>query len=663
MSSCIIFDDDLQVDDLILPADMQQQRIYLFALTSNCLIVQRLCAALKAQANVDVCIVASAQRINDEVTQMQAQIHQWSCTWGDTKLLGRPLKSWLLLPDHGVSSWWFGLISEKNSVQDDVFFKIAQLNAIKHYMATSQHAACYLALGDKLLRRSVQQCLKETDVPITVLRSRGKKPTFSRKQQLLHWISQGGVTGALLSALVHLGLWWRQGRLARRSLAPLSSRLRGNHPLLFISYFPNIDEAAAQQGILYNRYADALQSKCVELDIPLTWLMMPVYYNGHDYASAVNLAKRFSDSGEKIFLLQEFFTFAVFCKSIYYWLRQLIISMILRPLISFKSISDPLAVAGSAPLMQYLWWHSLIGTSGIRGILFYLTYKEIFKKMSGVEKCLYFCEMQAWEKACIAAKNYCAPDAVCLAFQHTVVMRNYFNYFYVAQETQRTGQATDMPLPDKLIANGELMYALLKESAYPNLCQAEAIRQLYLTKRKRTELNSVSTCRDSVICLIVGSCDKKETKALLTLFMTAFPTAPAFEVWVKGSPVNPVAPILNELGLNTSDCYLKICDNNIAQLLEVASIAFVANTTVAIEAVGFGCEVMIPVLADTMLMNPIINTSATYSLITTPQELRERLNAHYAGDVRVPDRNLDSFIHHYWNLDAQLPLWTQLLTA
>lgn len=663
MSLCMIFDESISVDDLVASATHTQQPIILFPLTSNAFIVKQLCDQLQRRSSSSVTVIDSAQCINQEVTTMQAHIHAWSLRWGEKKVANRHLKSWLMLPDKGVSSWWFSMISEKNSVQDDVFFKIAQVNAIKHYLSSAKHSICMVAVQDKMLRDSVLECLNTLGVSVTRMQTPKHTKKITRKQKLLYAMTQAGLGSALLSAMVHLSLWWRQGRLARRKMAPLSSRLKGNHPLLFTSYFPNIDEDAAKRGILRNRYAEALQAKCAELTLPLTWLMMPVYYNGHDFASAVNLAKRFHDQGEKIFLLQEFYTWSVLCKSLYYWLRQLCMSILLRSGISFADVAHPLAGSECAPLMRYLWWHSLVGTSGIRGIIFYLTYKEVFKQIRGIEKCVYYCEMQAWEKACVAAKNQCAPQATCLAFQHTVVMRNYFNYFYAKDEVVRTRRITDMPLPDKIIANGQLMYALLSESSYPNLCQAEAVRQLYLNRLEGVTKNRQSSSSDPSICLLVGSCDRRETKALISLFLMAFPEPPPFEVWIKGSPVNPVEPLFSALGVSFDQTYIKICKHDVAQALGMTSIAFVANTTVAIEAVGFGCEVMIPVLADTMLMNPIIDTTANYTLITTPIALRTRVLAHYAGNVFVTENQQNSFIHHYWNLDAQLPLWTQLLTA
>jgi hypothetical protein len=108
--------------------------------------------------------------------------------------------------------------------------------------------------------------------------------------------------------------------------------------------------------------------------------------------------------------------------------------------------------------------------------------------------------MQAWEKALIIAKKQESPQTKLLAFQHTVVMRNYFNYFYDKNEIPH------VPLPDLLIANGKFMRSLLAESKYPNLCEAEAIRQLYLNQIIKLSHRENVT---HPVLLVVGSCDKK----------------------------------------------------------------------------------------------------------------------------------------------------------
>ena len=175
-----------------------------------------------------------------------------------------------------------------------------------------------------------------------------------------------------------------------------------------------------------------------------------------------------------------------------------------------------------------------------------------------------------------------------------------------------------MPLPNVVIANGKIPFELLSKSYYPKLRQAEAIRQLYLNKFMATNV----TKETNKILFVAGSYDRCETKSLLSLVYQAFPKARDFAIWFKGSPVNPLAPLFKELGVDVEACGYYICDKSLDALLPKIKVALVANTAVAIEAAAFGAHLIVPLLADTMLMNPIVETTYPYHTVSHPDELR-----------------------------------------
>ena len=105
----------------------------------------------------------------------------------------------------------------------------------------------------------------------------------------------------------------------------------------------------------------------------------------------------------------------------------------------------------------------------------------------------------------------------------------------------------------------------------------------------------------------------------------------------------------------------KIVHSDIAVLLEAASAVFVPSSTVALEAVAFGCSVIIPLFPDTMLMNPLVDAAYhDYSLITSTDDFKARVE-----DVIFKNRDAvceksKEFVKNYWNLDKTLPLWTSI---
>lgn len=664
MDILLIFDQTLDIDRLLnrLTTEVNNQpvNLYLFALTSHFLFIEKIQQRLQALPTINLHRLESANYINDQVNIMQKTIHTWSCALGNHLIGGKKIKEWFRLPDNSGSAWWFGLLSEKNSVQDDAFFKIAQINAIKDYAQKNNSDLCLLAIADKKQKNIIAASLKALKRQVKTVPAAKPAVKTTLKKWLLSRMQGMSLSAAIISACIHWLLWLKQGRQARRCLGPLKNRIPEKNPLLFVTYFPNIDEQAAKQGHFRNKYALPLQEKLKALAKPVTWLIMPVFYNGHHFGSSMQLAKTFADKGEKLAVLQEFFTFNIFVKSVFWWLRQSLLGVVLFHCLSKKQLTASFTHPEALPLIRYLWWHSFIGTSSVRGIIFYLTYRDVFKRISQVETCLYFCEMQAWEKALLTAVKSQSPQTKTLAFQHTVVMRNYFNYFYDKAETMQMNDGMDLPLPDRLIANGKLMHALLAESYYPNLCQAEAVRQLYLN---HINISEVRRKTDKLVLLVAGSCDRNETKSLITMVYAAFPKATQFDIWFKGSPVNPVEPLFKELGIDVAQTHYAILHKDIAELLTCATLALVANTTVAIEAAACGCTVIVPVFADTMLMNPIVDTQADYFLASTAEAFKAIVDKALQQSPVVAAEKTKHFIHHYWNIDAQLPLWTDILLS
>lgn len=643
MSILFVFDDKIDIDQLAKNIHWFRDDICLFPLTSNFVVIEQVQRTLDS---FNVRMLQSACLINEEVIKLQKNILQWSSNIANEKVFNKKIKDWFILPDRSGSSWWYGALSEKNAVQETVFFKFAQANAIKHINETSDFELLVFSIADNRLLDTITNNAKN----VKLLNQKKVKKTL--KSTLLEKIQKGNLISAMMAAGINWLVWAKQYHLARKILGGIKNRIPKNIELLFVSYFPNIDNEAATQNIFKNKYALPLQRKLHDLNVPITWLLMPVYYNGHDFNSALALSKKFMQK-EKLFLLQEFITPLILAKSLFWWLRQTLLGLILYRFIDKKTLTNSFSEASSLPIVYYLWLHSFIGASGMRGILFHLTYAQVFKTLKNVKSCLYYCEMQAWEKALVHAKKSWSPTTKTLAFQHTVIGPNYYNYFYDKNDTLQTNNIHDFPAPDVLIANGKQMENYLLQSNYPKVVQAEAIRQLYL----RAQIDSPITVHSEKILLVAGSYDAVEMKSVITLLYTAFPRTGNFKIWIKASPINPVEPLFKELGIDYQSCGYIIKHDDVAKLVKVASVAFIANTTVAIEAAANGCPVIVPVLADTLLMNPIVGTNADYVTITSVDELKEAVNKY----LENPKKTDPSFIEDFWNIDPSLTQWSKII--
>lgn len=653
MKTLLIFDHSLYPKHLDSILKNHISSINLFPLTSNALAIDNIKKKLVSLFHVEADTLESAKCIDAEVSIMQKTIHTWSCQMGNAQIGKKKLKEWLILPDKNVSSWWFGLISEKNTTQDTAFFTIAQINAIGKHVQDNKYELCLIALSDNRQAKILVKLLKKHHLNAHLI-----SPSYIKKfKQALIDQFYTGMLPALFRA-VSIGIkWLAYSQFIKCILPPLKKRLPDQHAFLFVSYFPNVVNEAAKLGVFQNKYALALQDKLKERHIPITWVTMPVNYNEYNLKSAVSLAKRFLNQGEKLFVIYEFFNIKTAITGFFWWLRQLILCCTLYCLIDKKILTSKLTHEECLPIIKYLWWHSLIGASGTRGILYYLTYKELFRRMPNSQRCLYYCEMQAWEKALNAAKKLESPQTKTLAFQHTIVMRNLFNYFYDDDELLQMNQASDLPLPDLLIANGKKMHALLASCQYPGLYEAEAIRQLYLNKIiEKPALKNLNRR----ILFVVGSFNRNETKSLISMLYSAFPKADQFEIWCKGYPYTPLENLFLELHIDINKTGYQIKQGDIASMLDAASIVFVPGSAVAMEAVAYGCTVMVPVFSDVIQLNPLVEVNTHYFLVTSACDLKKLVESEMAKEEKATHFQSKELIQEYWNLDPALPLWDKI---
>ena len=91
-------------------------------------------------------------------------------------------------------------------------------------------------------------------------------------------------------------------------------------------------------------------------------------------------------------------------------------------------------------------------------------------------------------------------------------------YFYDRSETVRTGEPSDLPLPDVLACNGKHLYDLLSESGYPGLIETEAVRYMYLDKVLSLPR---APRKGRPVLLVAGTYNRNETRSLVGLVAAA----------------------------------------------------------------------------------------------------------------------------------------------
>lgn len=600
----------------------------------------------------------SIKIIGEQIEELQEKICKWSANIANNKTGGKSTKEWFILPGYRVSAWWFSLLSEKNTIKTDIFLRVAQVNAAKKVLHSGIYSYCAIVISHKNLRDAIRQITRRLSIPETVF---PVYPKGNKKNRIKNFFEYHlGIFGQVILGIRYGVKFFMRGIYARRYISRYSKRMPDSPSLLFVTYYPAVEKDPAQKGIFRNKYASILQDKLNELGVKVTWLAMYVpQLNGYGFCDALRLTGNFIEKGENLFMLEEFFTFRNFIISISLWLRQAIRSCILFRLIDKKVLlSDPIGEENRS-FIQQLWSVSFCHAKGLDAIMHYLIFREVFKQIPGIKDCLYYCEMQAWEKALNAARRSTDTDIRTIAFQHTSFSRNYFHYFYDRSELEGNAEITDLPLPDILACNGEFAYSRFIEAGYQNVVKVEAIRNLYLDRK----LSGQDSCQpiERNILLVAGTIERKETRNLILMVKAAFPKAEKFAIWFKGHPALPVEEIFKELNIDAQSSGYLICKEEISDCLKCARAVIVTTSTVAIEALAFGCEVIIPDFPDLMLMSPLADFRGYYHRVISPQELATKTDSIFNGECLHDIEEYHRFVRRYWFLDSALPKWREFL--
>jgi surface carbohydrate biosynthesis protein (TIGR04326 family) len=657
MKLLLIFDENLNLKLLQRKIGiLKPDSIFLFPLTSCWDIiygVERICKMSPAGGTG---FINSARLIDEEIDSLRGKVSAWSLNLGNLKVYEKSIKKWFLLPKEKMSTWWFTMLSEKNTFKTDVFLKIAQLNTIDRIISREGFDFCIFSVRNKTISAAIDKLCRRHLVDRTGISSTGQKPFFKKATGGI--FNKISIINCVLEALWQLRINIARFIMAKFTMGPLKGRLReSRNKVLVVSYFPLVDNKWAEKGKLKNKYVAPLQEKILRMNKKIVWIWLYVFLEGKSFYDALRLAGRFSKNGEEGFFIDEFMSAKLLCKSLFLWLRQIWIFVKLRKGIPERILYENLSVPESETLIKNLMTESFTGRMALESILHFELFKKIFADFSEASHCIYCFEMQAWEKALNAAKVLKAPLVKTVAFQHTVAPKNCFHFLCNAEEAGKEGDLPLLPLPDILACNGDITLDIMREFGHRNIKKVEAIRHLYLA----SSLKNLSPRRKDKIVLVLGSVGKKETKALISLFFETFPKPAGFRVWLKGHPCLPVEEIMEELKIPVKNSGYSVKHDALSELLEAAQVALIGSSAAAIEALASDTRVILPVFADTMLINPLNGFERYYIKVSSPEELKGALYKSLENGNEINHETAKDFVLRYWNLDETLKRWEEVL--
>jgi surface carbohydrate biosynthesis protein (TIGR04326 family) len=210
-----------------------------------------------------------------------------------------------------------------------------------------------------------------------------------------------------------------------------------------------------------------------------------------------------------------------------------------------------------------------------------------------------------------------------------------------------------------LACNGNADRKMFAEVGYPHLVMVEAVRQLHL----RPLIARAPSGREKQPTLLVaGSIERQETMAMLSLLAAAFPRSDSLQIWLKGHPSLPMEEVLEALGIDPLKAGYEIKYGSIGNHLATSWMVLVPASTVAIEALAYGCEVIVPFFSTSLALSPLVGFEHYYHSVYTPEDLQKVVMDVAAGRYKVGAEEKKAFVGDYWCLEVPLSRWSALLT-
>ncbi len=649
-----IFDDTVDCRAVKYQLGMFDQ-IDLLPLCGDWKIIDAIHQELRDRQPGQVFLLEGAKLLNQEIEVLREKLPGWSSWILEQKVGNRRLEEYFTTLEGGTSTYYFSLLSEKNPLKTDHFLRLAQAHVIHSLVENNHYSDLIASCNSRSLVEVIQTIAIKKKLILKLLGTTNS--IFYHKDRRTHVIRrQNSVFGNMARSLgffAHFCYWLF---LAKFTLRNLKRATPSKNDLLFISYFPYIDTEAAKSGVFRNKYAIPLQEKLSDDHIRIIWLLMFIHTEGGNYRGALKQAREFVRKGESLYFLEEFFTLRDVGKVLLQWLRQILSYFALHKTLKNIDLHRGFSFEECHSILSEILMISFLGPPFMEGTLRYFTFQNALRSFSELSTILYYCEMQVWENALNIATKQSKRNIRTIGFQHTSVSPNHF--FYFQQQPDRNGPRYGAFLPDVIAVNGQVPLKLLGRSDYRCLREVEAIRHMYL----HDYLHSPQVLqKKEPILLVVGSIDRATTKGLVSLIVESFSKSPKIKIWLKGHPSCPIDEILASMGFPLEKGFYTVKEGSVESCLQEARWIVASSSTVSIEALAYGCQILVPFFGNSICLSPILGFKDFYQEVFSPQDLQEVVISSLRQEIHLNLQKKRDFVRDYWCLDPSLTRWMTLL--
>ena len=587
------------------------------------------------------------ERFDRAVTQLGERLERFSREVRDAKVAGKSISDHLSGIGMEESAWWFSLLQERNPLLYPDWNDWAKRSMIEEFLRENTFKRVVLLGVESVLSEAIEEMIVElTGDPSSCMAfpSVGSIEPSKRRSVLGDFLSGG-------RELLLLGRRIYQGRSLRRCTE--------SHPLatskvVHVGYFPAAEPIAAREGVFRNRYLGDLQQIIEDETGPLGFLFFAVPGDAFPFSKCVQEVKRFREAGYAMKLQEEYLGFSDWLKIGISWVR-----LFLRSNHLLKAICDELVGQGilrksERVLFTELWKTSFRSHLAGKGFFNYHAFRNALRTLPGKTQVLYAAEFQSWEYMLNLAASSVGRQGLVAMLQGNPA-RNYFQYRF-----DRTTKESGPAFPKRIVSFSPVFDSLQSLSEV-RITHGNAIRLMHLQGfEDRIDARRKGKTNRTLGILGAGSYD--ECVLMLGLLHGALKKTPAkIRVCLRLHPVISHESLSSMLGFDLQDAGIEIATGTMDDLLTESTAIYVSNSTSAIEALAYGCEVISPRYFGRLSLCPLDGHESYYWRVSNENELADAIAEIMRGEQRSSTEPLTRFLSEFINLDKTYSTWRRLI--
>lgn len=489
------------------------------------------------------------------------------------------------------SFWWTTLVAQRSPMASPVIYDVFKLRALeKLYAAGGYRRLC--CVGACLRLEGVLRRWCKLLGGHDFLWQRPERPRLVKASSGRRWTKH---LPHPLRALLSLGHFLLSRYV--RIFAAGKGRAQPLHDadLAIVTYFPDINLAAAKSGNFQSNFWGPLHGLIKELGLKVNWIWLYVQAPQMSYRESVvfqrGLNRQTDTTGQRHLMLEDRLKLSGVLAAIRAYLWLAITSFRLER--CREHFRFP---GGALNFFEFLkddWYSSLRGAAAMETCLYAAAFRDLVGDLPATtRRMIYLWENQGWELSLVHAwrNQFSAPA---LGFVHSYNLTAAMN-LRAYPDRNPVASPYCRPHPDKLITVGEVPSDNLRQWGWPShiVAGAEALRYMSLMGKHGVERRAVPETGRRL--LVMTGYMHSETEAQLRLLAAAAERGALqtySQVIIKPHPDTPVDKILADLSFGFSP---RVTNTPLGELFADADVVFSANSTsAAIEAAWMGLPLVL----------------------------------------------------------------------